>query len=147
MVVAACDVSYFACNTLPEQPPTLNTNKTTPPTTTTNQLSNFRTAWEALPADTEREDDYGLGPRDGLQETAEAVVAILGMCPCEGSEAVPPNARSHTLLLSGAFPGGRRALVRLLLGMDASGSVAMKVVSRAEDAALSEAVHAIIQEA
>jgi len=126
-------------------------------------------------------------------------VGILGMQPCEGTEAVPPNARSHTVggggvegsgavgfrnadvaanlgsvmhhrslrlliiidppnpnrrrnrppqvLLSGAFPGDRRALVRLLLGMDASGSVAMKVVSRAEDEALSEAVHAIIQEA
>jgi hypothetical protein len=51
------------------------------------------------------------------------------------------------VLLSGVFPGERRALVRLLLGMDAGGSVAMKVVSRAADAALSEAVHAIIQEA
>lgn len=45
------------------------------------------------------------------------------------------------------FPGERLALVRLLLGMDASGSVAMKVVSRAADEELSEAVHAIIQEA
>jgi hypothetical protein len=51
------------------------------------------------------------------------------------------------VLLAGVFPGGRPALVRLLLGMDAAGSVAMKVVSRAADEALSEAVHAIIQEA
>ena len=28
---------------------------------------NFRAAWEALPEDSEREDDYGLGQRDGLQ--------------------------------------------------------------------------------
>ena len=74
-------------------------------------------------------------------------MGILGMQPCEGTEAVPPNARSHAVLLSGSFPGDRPALVRLLLGMDASGSVAMKVVSRAVDEGLSEAVHAIIQEA
>ena len=47
-------------------------------------------------------------------------MSILGMHPCEGTEAVPPHARSHTVLLSGQFPGDERALVRwvelLLLG-------------------------------
>jgi hypothetical protein len=63
------------------------------------------------------------------------------------SDALTPSDSSNSqVLLSGAFPGGRTALVRLLLGMDADGSVAMKVVSRAEDGALSEAVHTIIQE-
>jgi coatomer protein complex subunit gamma len=74
-------------------------------------------------------------------------MGILGMHPCEGTEVVPGNARSHTVLLAGELPGGCRALVRLLLGMDASGQVAMKVVSRAQDEAGSEAVHSIIQEA
>jgi hypothetical protein len=40
-----------------------------------------------------------------LQEAVEAVIGILGMQPCEGSEAVPPNARSHTVLLGGIFVG------------------------------------------
>jgi hypothetical protein len=30
-------------------------------------VGNFRALWEELPADTEREDDYGLGHRDNLQ--------------------------------------------------------------------------------
>ncbi len=40
-----------------------------------------------------------------LQDAVEAVVGILGMQPCEGSDAVPPNARSHTVLLAGTFVG------------------------------------------
>jgi coatomer protein complex subunit gamma len=39
-------------------------------------------------------------------------MSILGMQPCEGSEAVPPHARSHTVLLSGQLPSQERALVR-----------------------------------
>ena len=99
-----------------------------------------------MPEESEREDDYGLGPRDGLQETVETLVGILGMLPAEGTEAVPPNARSHTVLLSGSFPAGG-ALVRLSLGMDAGGSVAMKLVARAETPELAEAVHRVVQEA
>ena len=68
-------------------------------------LGNFRKVWDGLDAETERVDDYGLGQREGLQEAVEAVIAILGMHPCEGTEAVPPNARSHTTLLSGMFVG------------------------------------------
>jgi coatomer protein complex subunit gamma len=92
-------------------------------------------------------DDYGLGPRDGLQEAVEAVVGILGLAPCEGSEVVPPNARSHTCVLAGAAPGFKQVLVRIAFGIDASSSVAMKLAVRSEARELSEAVHAIIQEA
>lgn len=110
-------------------------------------LGNFRGAWESLDPATEREDDYGLGPREALQDTVETVMGILGMHPCEGTEAVPPNARSHTVLLAGQLPGDVRALVRLSFGMGADGQVAMKVVSRGDSEEASEAVHAVIQEA
>ena len=40
-----------------------------------------------------------------MQEAVEAVIGTLGMQPCEGTEAVPPNARSHTALLAGIFVG------------------------------------------
>lgn len=60
---------------------------------------------EEVPAENEHADEYGLGTRDGLQETVEAVMSTLGMQPCEGTEAVPPNARSHTVLLAGLFVG------------------------------------------
>jgi hypothetical protein len=46
------------------------------------------------------------------QDTVETVMGILGMQACEGTEAVPPHARSHTVLLAGQFPGDERALVR-----------------------------------
>lgn len=38
----------------------------------------------------------------------EAVIGTLGMQPCEGTEAVPPNARSHTVLLAGIFLGDQK---------------------------------------
>ncbi len=63
---------------------------------------------EELDPDTERADEYGLGPREGLQEAVEAVIGTLGMQPCEGTEAVPPNARSHTVLLAGTFVGNQQ---------------------------------------
>ena len=34
------------------------------------------------------------------------MISILGLKACEGSDAVPPNARSHTVLLSGLLVGG-----------------------------------------
>lgn len=110
-------------------------------------VGNFRKAWEDLPPDTEQADDYGLGARDGLQETVETLIGILGMHTCEGTEAVPPNARSHTVLLAGKFPGDQTALVRLSFGMDTSGHVAMKLVVRSDAEEWSAAVHKIIQEA
>lgn len=50
-------------------------------------------------------DDYAIGQRESLQDAVEAVIKILGMQPCEGTDAVPPNARSHTVLLSGVVVG------------------------------------------
>ena len=76
-------------------------------------VSNFRQAWEELGQESEMTDDYGLGQRDSLQEAVEAVTGILGMSACEGTDAVPPNARSHTLLLAGSLIGG--AQVSLLV--------------------------------
>ena len=51
------------------------------------------------------------------QEAVEAVVGILGMAPCDGTDAVPPNARSHTVLLAGTLIGNaqvRPACTRFL---------------------------------
>ncbi|KAL6759224.1 adaptin N terminal region-domain-containing protein [Haematococcus lacustris] len=110
-------------------------------------VPNFRKGWEELPADSERADEYGLGPREGLQEAVETLVSTLGMQPCEGTEAVPPNARSHTVLLAGLFVGHRQVLVRMSLGLDASSNVAMKLVVRGDTAESAEAVHSIIQNA
>lgn len=46
---------------------------------------------------------------------------------CEGTDAVPPNARSHTVLLSGKFPGGESALARLQFGQDPQRQVCLSL--------------------
>lgn len=110
-------------------------------------VGNFRKAWDEMDEETERVDDYGLGMRDGIGEALEAVLGCLGMAACEGSDAVPGNARSHTALLAGTFVGGVPVLARLQLGQDAAGNVAMKLAVRAADAAVSDVIHQIIAEA
>lgn len=107
-------------------------------------VSNFRNAWESMDPDTERIDEYGLGPRESLVEAVNAVISLLGMQPCEGTEAVPNNSRSHTCLLSGVYIGNVKVLVRLSFGIDGSKEVAMKLAVRSDDVNVSEAVHEIV---
>ncbi|XP_039068574.1 coatomer subunit gamma-2-like [Hibiscus syriacus] len=107
-------------------------------------VSNFRNAWESMGADFERVDEYGLGPRDSLAEAVNAVVDLLGMQPCEGTEVVSPNSRSHTCLLSGVYIGNVKVLVRLQFGLDGPKDVAMKLAVRSEDETVSDAIHEIV---
>ncbi|CAI0438065.1 unnamed protein product [Linum tenue] len=107
-------------------------------------ISNFRNAWESLDADLERVDEYGLGPRESLAEAVNAVISLLGMQPCEGTEAVPSNSRSHTCLLSGVFIGNTRVLARLQFGLTGPKEVAMKLAVRSDDIAVSDAIHEIV---
>ncbi|XP_019169793.1 PREDICTED: coatomer subunit gamma-2 [Ipomoea nil] len=107
-------------------------------------VSNFRNAWESLGPDSERVDEYGLGPRESLAEAVNAVINLLGMQPCEGTEAVPSNSRSHACLLSGVYIGNIKVLVRLAFGIDGQKEVAMKLAVRSEDASVSDAIHEIV---
>lgn len=109
-------------------------------------VPNFRAAWEAIDVAAERTDEYGLGPRESLQEAVEAVISILGMQLCEGTENVPGNARSHTCLLSGMFIGYVQVLVRIAFGIDAQKQVAMKLSVRSESDEVSDVVHQIIND-
>jgi coatomer protein complex subunit gamma len=65
----------------------------------------------------------------------------------QGTDVVPSNARSHTCLLAGQFLGGVQVLVRLSVGIDAQKQVAMKLVVRSEDRAVSSVIHEIIANA
>ncbi|XP_039007113.1 coatomer subunit gamma-like [Hibiscus syriacus] len=107
-------------------------------------VSNFRNAWESMGADCERVDEYGLGPRESLAEAVNAVINLLGMQPCEGTEVVPKNSRSHTCLLSGVYICNVKVLVRLQFGLDGPKDVAMKLAVRSEDEAVSDAIHEIV---
>ncbi|CAN7068977.1 unnamed protein product [Brassica oleracea var. botrytis] len=107
-------------------------------------VSNFRNAWESMNEEDEHVDEYGLGQRESLGEAIKAVIDLLGMQPCEGTETVPSNARSHTCLLSGVYIGNVKVLVRAQFGMDSSKEIAMKLAVRAEDASVAEAIHEIV---
>ncbi|XP_021731605.1 LOW QUALITY PROTEIN: coatomer subunit gamma-like [Chenopodium quinoa] len=107
-------------------------------------VSNFRNAWDSIGADFEKVDEYGLGPRENLTEAVNAVISLLGMQPCEGTEVVPSNSRSHTCLLSGVFIGNVKVLVRLQFGLDSNREVAMKLAVRSEDDAVSDTIHEIV---
>ncbi|RZC67029.1 hypothetical protein C5167_010725 [Papaver somniferum] len=107
-------------------------------------VSNFRNAWEGMGPECEKVDEYGLGVRESLAEAVSAVINILGMQPCEGTEVVPSNSRSHTCLLSGVFVGNVKVLVRLSFGIDGPKQVAMKLAVRSEDEAVSDAIHDIV---
>ncbi|KAK2078015.1 hypothetical protein QBZ16_003883 [Prototheca wickerhamii] len=82
----------------------------------------FRGAWEALPEESERVDEYALGARDdGIAGVVEAMQALC--------RAVRP------------------VLARIAFGLDARREVAMKLAVRATDPDISEAVHLLIQNA
>lgn len=53
-----------------------------------------------------------------LQDAVEALTSILGMAASEGSDAVPPNARSHTLLLAGKLIGDAQVNLVMLSSFD-----------------------------
>nr|XP_011464120.1 PREDICTED: coatomer subunit gamma [Fragaria vesca subsp. vesca] len=108
------------------------------------QVHNFRHAWENMGPDCERVDEYGLGQRESLNEAVSTVISLLGMQPCEGTEVIPSNSRSHTCLLSGVYIGNVKVLVRLSFGIDSSKEVAMKLAVRSEDVTVSDAIHEIV---
>jgi len=110
------------------------------------KVSNFRNDWETLSEETEIADEYAIGVRESLQDAVEAVIETLGLAPCEGTEAVPPNARSHVCLLHGAAVGNAKALARVNFGIDRNLEVAIKLTVRATTADISEALHAIVAE-
>ncbi|CAN1164303.1 Coatomer subunit gamma [Linum perenne] len=107
-------------------------------------VSNFRNAWESLDDELERVDEYGLGPRESLAEAVNAVITLLGMQACEGTEVVASNSRSHTSLLSGVFIGNVKVLARLQFGMNGPREVAMKLAVKSEDITVSDAIHEIV---
>ncbi|KAJ6985507.1 hypothetical protein NC653_023451 [Populus alba x Populus x berolinensis] len=88
--------------------------------------------------------NMALAQGRNLAEAVIAVINLLGMQPCEGTEVVATNSRSHTCLLSGVFLGNVRVLVRLQFGIHGSRDVAMKLAVRSEDEAVRDTIHEIV---
>lgn len=107
----------------------------------------FTESWDEIAAENEVADSYALGERESVQEAVEAVIELMGMSVCDGTDIVAPNARSHAVHLAGTVVGGSDVFVKLNFGMDASHNVAMKMAVRAEDTGVAESVHNIIQQA
>eukprot|EP00210_Caulerpa_lentillifera_P007221 g6908.t1 len=110
------------------------------------RVSNFKMKWDELDPEAECVNDYGLGQRGGLSEAVEAVLETLGMYVCDGTDVIPPNARSHSVFVVGVFLGDAICLVRLSFGIDTKKNVAMKLVARGSTIDAAEAVDLIIQE-
>jgi coatomer subunit gamma len=109
-------------------------------------VKNFKAAWDAMDAECEVSGSYGLdAAAGGVPQTVEAMIAHMGMFVAEGTDLVAPNARSHTLTLSGELSGGHKALLRISFGLDASGATVMKVVTRAGEKEISEVLDEIVQ--
>lgn len=62
----------------------------------------------------------------------------------QGTEAVQPNARSHTCVLSGVYIGNVKVLAKVSFGLDGPKDVAMKLAVRSEDETVSDAIHEIV---
>ena len=103
-------------------------------------VPDFRAAWESMGNDNEVLSKFALEFK--TQEAAvTAVIAHLGMQPCDGTGTVKPGGKPHLLHLSGVFVGGRSVLARaqVSLQQEAAG-VIFKIAVRSEDKIISEMV-------
>lgn len=99
----------------------------------------FKTAWEALGPENEVADSLMLEQHDNVGSAVLAVVDVLGMAACEGSDKVNERARGHILLMCGLFIGNVEVLLHAKFGIT-SDCVALDLVLRSEDAGVSEIV-------
>lgn len=80
-------------------------------------------------------------------DTVDAIVAVINILPmaaCEGSDQLPKDKSlatitAHTLLLSGVFLGGYRCAVRVRMAI-VGAAVAMELTVRSENAEISRLV-------
>eukprot|EP00128_Syssomonas_multiformis_P002981 Colp12_sorted_trinity150504_noHs@28643 len=103
-------------------------------------VNNFGAAWDELGADAELEETFELTAMKSLEESVTAVIGYLGMQPCERSDKIPAGKASHTLVLSGLFRGGQRALVRARMAYQAASGVTMQLAVRSTSPEVSEII-------
>ena len=99
--------------------------------------SSFKSAWEALGPDNEVADSFMLEQHDNVASAVAAVVDVLGMSPCEGSDKASDQARGHILLMTGVFVPGVQVMMHAKFQIT-SDCVALEIVIRSEDPSVSE---------
>jgi coatomer subunit gamma len=105
--------------------------------------SSFKNAWEALGPDNEAVENFALDAHDTAASAVNAVIAFLGMAPCEGTQNVSDRARGHTLLMMGVFYPGVQCMLHAKLSLTPEG-VAVDLMVRSEDLSVSELVASAI---
>jgi len=103
---------------------------------TTIGLVEFRRQWESLGNDNEVVKKFSLG-LDNLQAAVDAVIGLVGMGACEGSNVVADDARSHAVNLAGAFlVGGEKmpVLARAGVMLMSGRGVTLKIAVRSDNA-------------
>lgn len=99
--------------------------------------SSFKASWEALGPENELADGFMLEEHDNVGAAVAAVMEVLGMSACEGTDKVSDRARGHILLLTGVFVPGVQVMMHAKFALGAEG-VALETVIRSEDGGVSE---------
>jgi len=102
-------------------------------------VGEFRMSWEKIGKSAEVLDKFQLSQYDEVAPAVQATIDCLGMKPVNGTDAVPPNCRSHNVLLSGVFLGGIKVLARFQVALGNEGAI-LKIAIRSSDMNVSEAV-------
>jgi coatomer protein complex subunit gamma len=90
----------------------------------------------------EKTETFELSTMTGLEDAVVQITRFLGMEPCEKSHKVPADKSTHTLFLSGLYPGGHRVLARAKLAFDRA--VTLQLTVRSDDEATAALVAAAI---
>lgn len=97
----------------------------------------FKAAWEALGPENEVADSFMLEQHDNVRSAVGAVMELLGMAACEGTESVNDRARGHILLMTGVFTPGVQVMMHGKFVVQSDG-VGLELVLRSEDERVSE---------
>jgi len=103
-------------------------------------VGDFRKSWEEMGNGNEVLEKFALQFKN-QEDAVAAVIAYLGMQPCDGTGAIKPGGKPHMLHLSGVFVGGRSVLARAQIALQGeSGGVILKIAVRSEDEGVSRMV-------
>lgn len=104
-------------------------------------LGDFRRAWEGMTetiGDGEVEEKFALAVKK-MEEAVENTIALLGMQPCEGSEAVKSKTGPQNLYLSGKFVGNVAVLARCLFQV-VENQMVLRICVRTNNRAVSQMI-------
>ena len=103
-------------------------------------VGDFRKSWETMGNGNEVLEKFSLQFKN-QEDAVAAVIAYLGMQPCDGTGTVKPGGKPHMLHLSGVFVGGRSVLARAQIALQGeAGGVILKIAVRSEDEGVSRMV-------